>query len=48
MTVKVERKQGGDPANDARIASKVEAEIKKQVLASGKVEIFGLRNTGKV
>jgi phenylacetate-CoA ligase len=39
MTVKVERAEGGNPSGDAALAKTVEDEIKKQVLASGKVEI---------
>jgi phenylacetate-CoA ligase len=40
MTIKVERREGGDPAGDAVLASTIEEEIKKQILVSGKVEIL--------
>jgi len=39
MVVKVERAEGGNPSGDAALAKTVEEEIKKQILASGKVEI---------
>jgi len=39
MTVKVERAERGNPSEDSGLAKKVEEEIKKQVLVSGKVEI---------
>jgi phenylacetate-CoA ligase len=39
MTVKVERAERGNPSEDPALAKKVEEEIKKQVLVSGKVEI---------
>ena len=39
MTVKVERVERGNPSEDSALAKKVEEEIKKQVLVSGKVEI---------
>jgi phenylacetate-CoA ligase len=39
MTVKVERAEEGHPSGDAALAKTVEEEIKKQILASGKVEI---------
>jgi len=39
MTVKVERAEDGHPSGDAALAKTVEEEIKKQILASGKVEI---------
>jgi phenylacetate-CoA ligase len=39
MTVKVERAERGNPSEDSVLAKKVEEEIKKQVLVSGKVEI---------
>ncbi len=39
MTIKVERTERGNPADDPAIASTVEEEIKKQILVSGKVEI---------
>ena len=39
MTVKVERAEDGHPSGDAACAKTVEEEIKKQILASGKVEI---------
>ncbi len=40
MTIKVERMERGNPADDSAIASTVEEEIKKQILVSGKVEIL--------
>lgn len=40
MTIKVERTEGGNPADDPALASTIEEEIKKQVLVSGKVEIL--------
>jgi phenylacetate-CoA ligase len=39
MTIKVERVEGGNPSGDSALANKVEEEIKKQVLVSGKVEV---------
>ena len=39
MTVKVERAEGGNPAEDKVLASTIEEEIKKQILVSGKVEV---------
>jgi phenylacetate-CoA ligase len=39
MVVKVERAEAGNPSGDAALAKTVEEEIKKQILASGKVEI---------
>jgi phenylacetate-CoA ligase len=35
----VERAERGNPSGDSALANKVEEEIKKQVLVSGKVEI---------
>jgi phenylacetate-CoA ligase len=39
MTIKVERTEGGHPAEDPALATSIEEEIKKQILVSGKVEI---------
>lgn len=39
MTIKVERMEGGGPAEDPALAKTIEEEIKKQILVSGKVEI---------
>jgi phenylacetate-CoA ligase len=39
MTIKVERTEGGNPAEDPTLARTIEEEIKKQILVSGKVEI---------
>jgi phenylacetate-CoA ligase len=39
MTIKVERDENGLPEKDAGVARKVESEIKKGILVSGKVEI---------
>lgn len=39
MTIKVERREGGDPGGDAPLAQKIGEAIKKQVLVTGKVEI---------
>ncbi len=39
MTIKVERAEGGRPEEDQALISKIEEEIKKQILVSGKVEI---------
>jgi phenylacetate-CoA ligase len=39
MTVKVERAEGVNPAEDSLLASSIEGEIKKQILVSGKIEI---------
>jgi len=44
MTVKVERAEGGNPAEDKVLASTIEEEIKKQILVSGKVEIVDYGN----
>ncbi len=44
MTVKVERAEGGNPAEDPALASTIEEEIKKQILVSGKVEIVDYGN----
>jgi phenylacetate-CoA ligase len=40
MTIKVERMEGGSPAEDPALARSIEEEIKKQILVSGKVEIL--------
>jgi phenylacetate-CoA ligase len=40
MTIKVERMEGGNPAEDPALASAIEEEIKKQLLVSGMVEIL--------
>jgi phenylacetate-CoA ligase len=39
MTIKVERIEGGNPAEDPTLARVIEEEIKKQILVSGKLEI---------
>ncbi len=39
MTIKVERTEGGHPAEDPVLARSIEEQIKKQILVSGKVEI---------
>ncbi len=39
MTIKVERAEGRNPAEDQTLIHKIEEEIKKQILVSGKVEI---------
>ena len=39
MTIKVERTEGGHPAEDPALARSIEEGIKKQILVSGKVEI---------
>jgi phenylacetate-CoA ligase len=39
MTVRVERRRGGDSGGDASLAGRIEEAIKKQILVSGKVEI---------
>ena len=39
MTIKVERAEGGPPAEDLTLARSIEEEIKKQILVSGRVEI---------
>jgi phenylacetate-CoA ligase len=39
MAIKVERAEGGDSAGDPALARAIEEEIKKQILASGNVEI---------
>ncbi|MGZ3494204.1 MAG: phenylacetate--CoA ligase family protein [Thermodesulfobacteriota bacterium] len=41
MTIKVERTEGGNPAEDPALTKAIEEEIKKQILVSGKVEIVG-------
>ncbi len=40
MTIKVERIEGGNPAEDPTLARVIEEEIKKQILVSGKLEIL--------
>ncbi len=40
MTIKVERIEGGNPAEDPTLARIIEEEIKKQILVSGKLEIL--------
>ncbi len=44
MTIKVERIEGGNPAEDLSWAGTIEEEIKKQILVSGKVEIVDYGN----
>src|SRR4030043_1994560 len=39
MTIKVERTEGGNPAEDPTLGNTIEEEIKKQILVSGKVVI---------
>ena len=39
MTIKVEREAAGNPNEDAKVAAKIEADIKKGILVSGNVEI---------
>jgi phenylacetate-CoA ligase len=39
MTIKVERTEGGNPAEDPTLTRSIEEEIKKQILVSGKVAI---------
>ena len=39
MSIKVERTEGGNPAEDSALANTIEEMIKKQILVSGKVEI---------
>jgi phenylacetate-CoA ligase len=39
MTIKVERTEGGPPAEDPTLAKSIEEGIRKQILVSGKVEI---------
>jgi phenylacetate-CoA ligase len=39
MNIKVERREWGDPKEDAVLAGQIEGAIKKQVLVTGKVEI---------
>jgi phenylacetate-CoA ligase len=39
MTIKVERRRGGDTSGDASLKRLIEETIKKQILVSGKVEI---------
>ncbi|OGP69231.1 MAG: phenylacetate--CoA ligase [Deltaproteobacteria bacterium RBG_13_47_9] len=40
MTIKVERAEGGQPADDSALVSAIEEEVKKQLLVSGMVEIL--------
>ena len=44
MTVKVERAEGSNPAEDSVLATTIEEEIKKQILVSGKVEVVDYGN----
>jgi phenylacetate-CoA ligase len=39
MSIKVERTEGGNPAEDPALTNRIEEMIKKQILVSGKVEI---------
>jgi phenylacetate-CoA ligase len=39
MTIKIERETTGDPNKDTKVATAIEADIKKSILVSGKVEI---------
>ena len=39
MTIKVEREDAGDPANDRTLASLIEKTVRKETLVSGKVEV---------
>jgi phenylacetate-CoA ligase len=39
MTIKVERTEGGNPAEDPALARAIEEEVKKQILVSGKIEV---------
>ncbi len=39
MTIKVERERGGSPSRDQELSRRIEDEIKKQVLVSGRVEV---------
>lgn len=39
MAIKVERAEGGDPAEDPSLANMIQETIKKQILVSGKIEI---------
>jgi phenylacetate-CoA ligase len=39
MTVRVERERGGDPSGDPEAIKRIEDEIKRQILVSGKVEL---------
>jgi phenylacetate-CoA ligase len=39
MTIKVERRRGGDPKGDSSLLRRIEEAIKKQILVSGKVEV---------
>jgi phenylacetate-CoA ligase len=39
MTIKAERARAGDPKGDPELVGKIEDEIRKQILVSGKVEI---------
>lgn len=41
MTIKVERESGAAPSHDQELSKRVEDEIKKQILVSGRVEIVG-------
>ena len=40
MTLKVERAQGVDPAQDSGLSGKIKGEIKKQIMVSADVELF--------
>src|SRR5512136_3458246 len=40
MTIKVERAEGGNAAEDSGLTKTIEEEIKKQILVSGKVEVL--------
>ncbi|MBW2038473.1 MAG: phenylacetate--CoA ligase [Deltaproteobacteria bacterium] len=39
MTIKIEREDGGDPSRDQELGKRVEGEIKKQVMVSGRAQI---------
>jgi phenylacetate-CoA ligase len=39
MTIKAERREGGDATGDTALANRIEEEVKKQILVSGRVEI---------
>ena len=39
MTIKVERRRGGDPKGNSSLVRRIEEAIKKQILVSGKVEV---------
>lgn len=39
MVIRVEREEGGNPAADAGLAAKIERDVRKETLVSGKVEI---------